>query len=170
VHRLDRVVRSFLDFTRPVEMAQKELDIAEIVREVAALVQPDAAQRSVSVHFSSRPEYLPLWGDPDLLRQALINLAVNALDAMPQGGSLSFDVELRGRDARLTVADTGTGIPEAQRDKIFQLYFTTKQNGSGVGLAMVYRAVQLHGGSIEVESDPGRGTRFLITLPALEKP
>jgi signal transduction histidine kinase len=170
VERLDRVVRTFLDFTRPVEMARKELDLAEITRDVAALVQPDAARRSVSVHFSSRPECVPLWGDPDLLRQALMNLAVNALDAMPHGGALSFDVELRARDAQLTVTDTGAGIPEAQRDKIFQLYFTTKKNGSGLGLAMVYRAVQLHGGSIEVDSEPGRGTRFRIMLPALVKP
>ena len=170
VERLDRVVRTFLDFTRPVEMAQEELDIAEIAREVAALVEPDAARRSVSVHFSSRPERVPLWGDPDLLRQALMNLAVNALDAMPQGGSLSLDVELRARDAQLTVADTGVGIPATRREKIFQLYFTTKKDGSGLGLAMVYRAVQLHGGSIEVESELGRGTRFRVLLPALVKP
>jgi signal transduction histidine kinase len=170
VERLDRVVRTFLDFTRPVEMARKELDLADIARDVAALIQPDAARRSVSVHFSSRPECVPLWGDTDLLRQALMNLAVNALDAMPQGGALSFDVELRARDAQLTVTDTGAGIPEAQRDKIFQLYFTTKKNGSGLGLAMVYRAVQLHGGGIEVDSESGRGTRFRIMLPALVKP
>jgi len=169
VQRLDRVVCTFLDFTRPVEMVLEELDLAGIARDVAALVEPDAARRSIAVHFSSKPECVPLWGDPDLLRQALLNLAVNALDAMPQGGSLSFDVELRAPDVRLTVADTGVGIPEAQRDKIFQLYFTTKQNGSGLGLAMVYRAVQFHGGSIEVESEPGRGTRFRITLPALVK-
>jgi signal transduction histidine kinase len=170
VERLDRVVRTFLDFTRPVEMAQKELDLAEIVRDVAALVQPDAVRRSVSVYFSSSPECVPLWGDSDLLREALMNLAVNALEAMPQGGSLSFDVELRKRDARLTVADTGAGIPETQQDKIFQLYFTTKKNGSGLGLAMVYRAVQLHGGSIEMESETERGTRFEIVLPALVSP
>ena len=170
VERLDRVVRTFLDFTHPVEMAQSEFDIAEIARDVAALIQPDAARRSVVVHFNSRPESVPLWGDPELLREALVNLAVNALDAMPQGGSLSLDVELIARDACIAVADTGAGIPEAIRDKIFQLYFTTKKTGSGVGLAMVYRAVQLHGGSIEVESEPGRGTRFLITLPALAKP
>jgi signal transduction histidine kinase len=169
VERLDRVVCTFLDFTRPVEMAREQLDLAKIARDVADLVQPDAARRSVAVHFRSKPECVPLWGDPDLLRQALLNLAVNALDAMPQGGSLSFDVKLRTQDARLTVADTGVGIPETQREKIFQLYFTTKQNGSGLGLAMVYRAVQLHGGSIEVESEPGRGTRFRITLPALVK-
>ena len=170
VERLDRVVRTFLDFTRPVEMAQKELNFAEIVRAVVGLVKPDAGRRLVSLHFSSTPECVPVWGDPDLLREAVMNLAVNAMDAMPQGGSLSFDVELRARDAWLSVADTGTGIPEKLRDKIFQLYFTTKENGSGVGLAMVYRAVQLHGGSIEVESAQGRGTRFLITLPALLKP
>jgi signal transduction histidine kinase len=169
VERLDRVVRTFLDFTRPVEMAQEELDLAEIAREVAALVEPDAARRSVSVHFRSRPERVPLWGDPDLLRQALMNLAVNALDAMPQGGTLSLDVELRARDAQLTVADTGVGIPATRREKIFQLYFTTKKDGSGLGLAMVYRAVQLHGGSIDVESELGRGTRFRILLPALVK-
>jgi signal transduction histidine kinase len=99
-----------------------------------------------------------------------MNLAVNALDAMPQGGSLSLDVELRAQDAQLTVADTGVGIPATRREKIFQLYFTTKKDGSGLGLAMVYRAVQLHGGSIEVESELGRGTRFRILLPALVKP
>jgi len=86
---------------------------------------------------------------------------------MPQGGTLSFEVKLGLRDVQITVADTGTGIPKEQREKIFQLYFTTKKNGSGIGLAMVYRAVQLHGGSIEVESESGKGTRFRITLPAL---
>jgi hypothetical protein len=140
-------------------MARKDR-LAEIARDVADLVQPDAALRSVTVHFSSRPDCVPLWGDPDLLRQALMKLAVNAFDAMPHGGTLSFDVDLRARDALLTVADTGTGIPESQRDQVFQLYFTTKKNGSGLGLAMVYRAVQLHGGSIELESEPGQGTRF----------
>lgn len=170
VERLDRVVRTFLDFTRHVEMAQEELDLAAIAREVADLIQPDAARHSVSVHFSSRPECVPLWGDPELLRQAFMNLAVNALEAMQQGGSLSFNVELDARNAVLTVADTGAGIPVTQRDKIFQLYFTTKKNGSGLGLAMVYRAVQLHGGNIDVESEPGRGTRFKIMLPALVKP
>ncbi len=169
VERLDRVVRTFLDFTRPVEMRQKELDIAEIARDVAALVEADAARRSIAVEFSSRPECVPVWGDADLLREALMNLAVNALDAMPEGGSLSFDVERLARETRIIVADTGTGIRDEDRGRIFQLYFTTKKNGSGVGLAMVYRAIQLHGGSIEVESQPGRGTRFLIILPALVK-
>lgn len=170
VERLDRVVRTFLDFTRPVEMAQKEINIAEIVRDVSVLIQPDAERRLVAIHFSSTEENVPVWGDADLLREAVMNLAVNALDAMPQGGSLCFEVELRGREAWLSVADTGTGIPAKVRDKIFQLYFTTKKGGSGVGLAMVYRAIQLHGGSIEVESAPGQGTRFFITLPAVHRP
>jgi hypothetical protein len=98
-----------------------------------------------------------------------MNLAVNALEAMPHGGSLSFEVELCAKEVHLSVTDTGAGIPDAQREKIFQLYFTTKKNGSGLGLAMVYRAVQLHGGSIEVESQVGRGTCFRILLPALTK-
>lgn len=168
VERLDRVVRTFLDFTRPVELNQERLDIAQLVSEVAAWIRPDAEGRTVTVGCDCTPDTIWLWGDADILRQALMNLAVNALDAMPQGGSLSLRVNATGRQfVEVLVADTGTGIPREQVDKIFQLYFTTKKHGSGIGLAMVYRAVQLHGGSIKVESELGRGTRFILSFPAL---
>jgi signal transduction histidine kinase len=169
VERLDRVVRTFLDFTRPVELAKREFSLPELVSEVASLVEPDAARRKMSVACQAESAEMLCFGDPDLLRQALMNLAVNALEAMGEGGSLKFEARGGRTDAQLCVSDTGPGIPEAQRDRIFQLYYTTKKGGSGLGLAMVYRAVQLHGGSIEVESVMGQGTTFRIVLPLLEK-
>lgn len=168
VERLDRVVRTFLDFTRPVELAQARLDLCALTQEVASFVAPDASRRKVAVETQCQPERIFVWGDEDILRQALMNLAVNALDAMPDGGSLAFRLALSApRTVELSVSDTGIGIPPDKIGKIFQLYFTTKKHGSGVGLAMVYRAVQLHGGSITVDSEPGKGTRFLLTFPAL---
>ncbi len=167
VLRLDRVVRTFLDFTRPVELAQEEVDLTGLVDEVTSLIRPDAQRRSIIVRWEPEGDHAHVWGDPDILRQALMNLAVNAFDAMPEGGTLAFAVSNRsGREVQLRVADTGSGMTEQQRAKIFQLYFTTKKNGSGIGLAMVYRAVQLHGGNIEVDSEPGKGARFDLTFPA----
>ena len=104
-------------------------------------------------------------GDPAMLRQALLNLALNACQAMPDGGTLRFGCEsVRGR-ARITVTDTGVGIKPEHLQRIFDLYFTTKERGSGIGLSMVYRTVQMHDGEIEVQSTPGKGTTFTILLP-----
>ena len=105
-------------------------------------------------------------GDPAMLRQALLNLALNACQAMPDGGSLRLACEsVRGRRAKITVADTGVGIKPEHLQRIFDLYFTTKDRGSGIGLSMVYRTVQMHDGEIEVQSTPGKGTTFTILLP-----
>ncbi len=167
VDRLDRVVRTFLDFTRPVELARARVDLGALAGEVARLVQPDAARKGIAVETRFDPPGPWIWGDEDILRQALMNLAVNAIEAMPDGGTLSVDLAPRGGSVELAVGDTGTGIPREKLGRIFQLYFTTKKGGSGVGLAMVYRAVQLHGGTITVDSEPGKGTRFLLMFPAL---
>ena len=101
-----------------------------------------------------------------MLRQALLNLALNACQAMPDGGTLSIGCEpARGRRVKLTVTDTGVGIKPEHLQKIFDLYFTTKERGSGIGLSMVYRTVQMHDGEIEVQSTPGKGTTFTVLLP-----
>ena len=101
-----------------------------------------------------------------MLRQAFLNLALNACQAMPQGGTLRITCEAaRGRRVRVTVADTGVGISPEHLQRVFDLYFTTKPKGSGIGLSMVYRTVQMHDGEIEVESTPGAGTTFRILLP-----
>jgi signal transduction histidine kinase len=103
--------------------------------------------------------------DADLIKQALLNLIENARQAMPKGGTLTLQARRNGRDSVLTVRDTGIGIAAEQLDKIFNLYFTTKPSGSGIGLAMTYRIAQLHHGKIFVESTEGAGTAFTLQLP-----
>ncbi len=168
VNRLDRVVRSFLDFTRPVELARERLDMVALSHEVAELVQPDAERRGVSVRFESAQPSVPVCGDPDLLKEAIMNVVTNGIEAMKSGGELGIAVSEGNRECRITIRDTGPGIPSAQREKVFELYFSTKEKGSGLGLPMAYRALQLHGGSIDLESEPGKGTSFRLKLPVME--
>lgn len=113
------------------------------------------------------PESLPaINADPGMLGQALLNLAINACQAMPDGGTLKIGCRAGARrTVEITVEDTGVGIPPEHLGKIFDLYFTTKEKGSGIGLSMVYRIVQLHDGEVEVQSTPGRGTRFRLIFP-----
>ncbi len=167
VNRLDRVVRTFLDFTRPVELAAEEINAVALVREVAALLEADAARRAVRLDLHAPEPAVPILADPDLLKEAIINIATNGIEAMPKGGVLHMQVRAREGCCLISISDTGVGIPDAARDKIFQLYFTTKPNGSGLGLPMAFRAVELHGGAIEVQSAPGRGARFDIKLPMI---
>jgi signal transduction histidine kinase len=171
VHRLDRVVKTFLDFTRPVEVKFQEVDLAALAREVADLMTPQARSSRIKLSFESVGDAPALMrGDADMLKQAILNLVTNALDAMSQlkmeNGELHLNASAAGTSVRLEVADNGPGIPETLRDKVFQLYFTTKQQGSGIGLAMTYRAVQLHNGTIDFTSEDGRGTTFCLQFPA----
>ena len=131
-----------------------------------ALVEPDVRRNGV-VCRADVPSGLPeLRADPALLRQALLNLALNGCQAMPNGGRLTMAAKVeKDRRIALTVEDTGIGISADKLDRIFDLYFTTKPEGSGIGLSIVYRIVQLHGGEIEVQSTEGRGTTFRILLP-----
>jgi signal transduction histidine kinase len=113
------------------------------------------------------PSDLPVVSvDPGILQQALLNLALNGCQAMPQGGRLKISAaEVRGRRVEVLCEDNGVGIATEHLNKIFDLYFTTKQHGSGIGLSVVYRAIQLLDGEIEVQSTPGRGTTFRVLLP-----
>jgi signal transduction histidine kinase/HAMP domain-containing protein len=166
IKRLDEVVQGFLKFSRPEELSLEPVDLTSLVNEVAEVVDPQARDANVQVIVDC-PASLPvISGDRPMLRQALLNLALNACQAMPNGGTLRF----RGRPASdrrvsLAVEDTGVGIPPEHLSRIFDLYFTTRDQGSGIGLSMVYRTVQLHDGSIEVQSTPGHGTVFTLLLP-----
>lgn len=165
IRRLDEVVQGFLKFTRPEDLKLQPVSLPELVREVVSIVTPDAEQRRVQivVEADAAPD---VNGDPTMLRQAILNLALNACQAMPDGGTLRIRCEaVRGRRAKITVADTGAGIKPEHLQRIFDLYFTTKERGSGIGLSMVYRTVQMHDGEIEVQSTPGKGTTFTILLP-----
>ncbi len=166
--RLDRVVKTFLDFTRPVELHLSDVRLGPLLQEVAALAEPEGQTRSVQVKLENTWPEACVRADRDLLKQAVLNLAVNGIQAMPNGGELRLAVERAGSAVDLVVADQGTGIPPQDREKIFRLYYTTKQNGSGMGLAMTFRVVQLHNGTIDFASEPGRGTTFRVRLPALE--
>jgi hypothetical protein len=166
IARLDRVVRTFLNFTRPVELNSTGFDLAETVNGVLDLVHPEAEKSGIRIERELPPEAVEICGDRELLRQAILNVVRNALDAMPAGGVLQTQIDKSDAEIVLAISDTGPGIPAENRDKIFDLYFSTKEHGSGIGLAMTFRAVQLHGGSIEVESEPGMGATFRVRLPA----
>ena len=124
-----------------------------------------------AVRGQPRADLPPVPGDPNLLEPAFLNLALNACQAMPQGGRLSLTARRRtDRRVEVEIADTGVGISPQDLPRIFDLYFTTKTSGSGIGLSLVYRTIQLHDGEIEVESVPGRGTTFRIQLPCAQAP
>ncbi|MEO8370259.1 MAG: ATP-binding protein, partial [Candidatus Solibacter sp.] len=163
--RLDRVVRTFLDFTRPVELQLQTVPMQELVREIVDLARPQTAAGNIRVSVKVETNGVDVRVDRDLLKQAVLNVMVNAMQAMPQGGELRFEAGTTRDMAELRISDSGPGIPTELRDKVFRLYFTTKEQGSGIGLAMSFRIVQLHDGTIDFTSEPGKGTTFLIRLP-----
>jgi signal transduction histidine kinase len=167
VRRLDRVVKTFLDFSRPVEVRFTEVDLGALAAEVAHLMTPQARLAGIEVQCDTPVAPALMRGDEDMLKQAVLNLVTNALEAMKQGGHLRLSVGRTDNAVTLEVADDGPGIPDEVRDKVFQLYFTTKEKGSGIGLAMTYRAVQLHNGTVDFTSEIGHGTTFRFQFPAL---
>jgi signal transduction histidine kinase len=163
--RLDRVVRTFLDFSRPVELKVDNVPVQSLVGEIVELAKPQAAAGQIQIDVRQDADSAEVRVDKDLMKQAVLNVVVNAMQAMPNGGELRLDSRVTGDTAEIRVSDTGGGIPPELRDKIFRLYFSTKNQGSGIGLAMTFRIVQLHDGTIDFTSEPGKGTTFLIRLP-----
>jgi signal transduction histidine kinase len=164
IHRLDRVVQMLVDFSRPVELELREQDLRTIVGDVLTLASAELPTRNVSLVTAIPPSPLIANVDADLLKQAVLNVIQNGAQAMPEGGKLEVSLEEDRKSAVLRIADEGVGIPEEIRDKIFDLYFTTRAEGSGIGLAMTYRIIQLHHGSIDVQSRE-RGTEFRLRIP-----
>jgi PAS domain S-box-containing protein len=165
IDRLDAVVKRFLDFSRPMDVRLEPTQLADLLREVLEVARPQLERSKVHV-----AQLLPIgvpevFVDRALLKQAILNLVLNAVDAMPNGGQLQLTLNRRGEMAEITVGDTGKGIPLEHRQKVFQLFFTTTPGGSGIGLASTFRIVQLHNGSIDFTSEIGRGTTFRIELP-----
>jgi signal transduction histidine kinase/HAMP domain-containing protein len=169
VLRLDRVVKTFLDFARPVDLRMRDLEMVALVRDVAALVGPSAAREDVRVELEADAEEIYLHGDPDLLQQAILNVVVNGAEAMKSGGLLRIQLLREGDECCVNICDEGPGIPPDIREKIFNLYFSTKGKGSGIGLAVTFRVVQLHNGTIDFTSEPGKGTTFRLRFPAIYK-
>jgi PAS domain S-box-containing protein len=165
IDRLDAVVKRFLDFTRPMEVRLEATQLADILREVVEVAQPQLRKSRVEVAQLLPIDVPEVYVDRALLKQAVLNLVLNAVEAMPSGGKLRLMLSRRGEMAEISVGDTGRGIPPENKQKIFQLFFTTRPGGSGIGLASTFRIVQLHNGSIDFTSEVGRGTTFRIELP-----
>jgi signal transduction histidine kinase len=168
IHRLDRVVQILVDFTRPRDLHLEELDLRRLLEDVIMLATPDTEQHGVTVNRSLGTEPLGVRVDPDRMKEAFLNVIINGMQAMPNGGTLSISAR-RDEDSVVTeIRDQGIGIPHDLQEKIFELYFTTRKGGSGIGLAQTYQALQWHYGSIDFETVEGQGTTFRLRLPIAE--
>jgi signal transduction histidine kinase len=168
--RLDRVVETLADFSRPMDLDLREHDLRQVIEQTIDLAGAELEEHGISVERDTPDRPLPVHIDAELMRQALLNLLLNAMQAMPSGGAIRVRLERDQRMAKVEIADEGVGIPAKVLPRIFDLYFTTKPRGSGIGLAMTYRILQLHGGTLAVQSnaDPEsseHGTTFTLRLP-----
>jgi signal transduction histidine kinase len=166
IRRLDRVVQTLVDFTRPRDLHLEEVDLRRLMEDVAQLAAPDAEQHGVTLQRHMPEQRLPIKVDIDLMKQALLNVVINGVQAMPQGGLLTISARRENNAVVAEIRDEGGGIPQDMHDKIFELYFTTKKDGSGIGLAQTYQILQWHYGSVDFESTEGTGTIFRFHLPA----
>jgi signal transduction histidine kinase len=165
IHRLDRVVQTLVDFMRARELHLVEVDFRRVLEEVAMLATPDAEQHGVTIQRDMPQEPLSIKADLDFMKQALLNVVLNGIQAMPGGGELTISARRDDDAAVAEVSDRGMGIAREVQDKIFELYFTTKKEGNGIGLAQTYQILQWHYGSVEFESTEGQGTTFRFRLP-----
>jgi signal transduction histidine kinase len=175
MQRLDRVVQTLADFSRPMELHLHEQDLRDIVHSVIELTGAEMVENNVRVITDLSKEAVPVRVDGELMRQALLNLLLNGMQAMedvkpPGSGTLRIAVRREGQFAVVEVQDSGEGIPAELLPRIFELYFTTKPKGSGIGLATTYRILQMHGGAMDVRSNASptaldRGTTFTLSVP-----
>jgi signal transduction histidine kinase len=168
IHRLDRVVQILVDFTRPRDLKLEEADLRRVLDEVASLAAPEADQHAVAIvrNFPDQPLLVKV--DLDFMKQALLNVVINGVQAMGGGGQLTISARREEGSVIVEVQDTGGGIPREAQEKIFELYFTTKKGGSGIGLAQTYQVMQWHYGSVDFETAEGKGTTFRLRLPLAE--
>lgn len=169
IERLNRIVVDFLFAVRPLKFEFTSLDLNLIIQSLAAFMSEELSHASVTLILDLAQSLPHIQGDDRFLRQMLINLIQNSLAAMPSGGTITIATSQTDDVITLAVSDTGAGIPADVIDRIFEPYFTTKADGTGLGLAMVYKVVKEHGGDIYVQSEVGKGTCFRITLPAVRK-
>ena len=167
VERMDRVISQLLEFARPSGLNVRPSDVGELIRRSLRLIEGDAKDKGVEVRTEIDPALPPLPMDADRINQALLNLYINAIQAMTGGGVLTIKAVLNGNaeSLKIKISDTGHGIDAYDKDHIFDPYYTTKSTGTGLGLAIVHKIVESHGGAIDVESEPGRGTTMTLILP-----
>jgi PAS domain S-box-containing protein len=165
IDRLDHAVKTFLNFTKPVEPKLEETDLRGLLGEVLEAARPAVAKAGLELRVDFPSDFPPVLLDRQLIHQAVLNLVLNACDFTGPGGRISLSLRRVNELAVITVADSGKGISPEDQKKVFQLFFTTRPGGSGIGLANTFRFVQLHNGQIEFDSEVGHGTTFRVELP-----
>src|SRR3984957_18585596 len=165
IQRLDRVVQTLVDFMRTRDLRLVEVDLRRLLEEVALLAAPDAAQPGAGIKGDLPDEPLPVNADLDLMKQALLNVVLNGVQSMPDGGPLTISAHRDGNGVVADISDRGIGIARDMHEKVFELYFTTKKEGNGIGLAQTYQILDWHHGSVEFESQEGEGTTFRFRMP-----
>jgi PAS domain S-box-containing protein len=165
IDRLDRAVKTFLNFTKPVELKLEETDLRALLEEVIEAARPEIVKAGVELRMDLPSEFPPVLIDRQLIHQGILNLVLNACEFTTAGGRITLSLRRSGESAVIAVSDSGRGISREDQKKIFQLFFTTRPGGTGIGLANTFRFVQLHNGRIEFDSEAGRGTTFRVELP-----
>jgi two-component system sensor histidine kinase HydH len=165
--RLDRLLTNLLDFARPRQPRIQAVSIHQIVNQVVALTSHTAQRQGIRIDVDA-PPLAPLRGDPEQLQQVILNLTLNAIQAMPGGGRITLSARREGASFAIRVTDEGEGIPAENLDRIFDPFYTTKESGTGLGLAVAHQIVTQHGGRIEVARNPNRGVTFTVRLPVAE--
>ncbi len=163
--RLSNLLDEVLKFVRQPELHRRECNVNELMQNMVDFYSPQARSEKLTLRHQLHSEPLMCEVDMDLIKQALLNIFINAQQAMPDGGELMIRTSADGGRALIDITDTGPGISESDRQKVFEVSFSTKQGGSGLGLPTAKRIIEAHQGSIEVQSSPGRGTNFRISLP-----
>jgi len=164
--RLSEILTDFLDFAKPRSPLSQTIDVRDVIERVKNNLDQQIQGRKINWIAESMNGKVPVQADPDLLYQAFLNVTINALDAMEEGGTLTVTVMPDGAEVRVDFSDTGHGIREEDLPKIFTPFFTTHEMGTGLGLSVVHNIIAAHGGHIEVDSQPGRGAVFTIILPS----
>ena len=166
VDRLNRVVGQLLEFSKPISIKPQKVSLAALVADSIKLIEDRAAEKNITVKIQNNARVDDVRVDPDRVNQILLNLYLNAIDAMQAGGKLTVDLSVNDQsgEIRISVADTGRGISPEHLTKVFDPYFTTKSSGTGLGLAIAYNIIEAMGGSIKVTSEKSRGTVFYITI------
>ena len=159
---INRIVQDLQDYAKPIKAVVGETDLEKVIDEV---VKKSSVPKTIKVYTRVEEDAKRVTADPDLLKRILGNLVTNAVQAMPEGGKLNINSYQDPGDTIITVQDTGAGIPEAVKPKLFTPLFTTKSKGQGLGLAIVKRMTEALNGTVTFESEEGKGTKFIIRLP-----
>jgi two-component system sensor histidine kinase HydH len=167
VDRLNRVITQLLEFARPAAIQKRSTSLKSLIQHSLKMIEKQASAKQIQIRWTNPPNLGEISVDPDRINQVLLNLYLNAIEAMEHGGILSVSLT-REEDSlwvKIAVSDTGTGIGREDLEHIFDPYFTTKQSGTGLGLAIVHKIVEAHNGEVRAESEPGQGTTVSVFLP-----